>query len=130
MEKDVLAYETRLRSVWCFNTESYVQAEKPTSQYKAYNQLALRQQHGKPMYIIIHAEAGYGKSDLSMAFMVNEKKLDRECLKPGELFDWKFFFNDVFQYVDKVLIKTNNAGSGKGYPDYLKKYLYNPMGEG
>ena len=68
-----------------------------------------------------------GKYDLLIA---TRTVFDRECLKPGELFDWKFFFNDVFQYVDKVFIKTNNAGSGKGYPDYLMKYLYNPGGEG
>ena len=39
-------------------------------------------------------------------------------------------FDDVFQYVNKVFIKTNNAGSGKGYPDWLRPYLYNPGSEG
>ena len=58
LDSDVLAYETRLNSVWCFRTEKYVVPEQPTSQYKAYKQLVLRQQRGKPMFIIIHAEAG------------------------------------------------------------------------
>ena len=26
--------------------------------------------------------------------------------------------------------KTNNAGHGRGYPDWLRPYLYNPGGEG
>ena len=33
------------------------------------------------MFIIIHAEAGYGKSDLVMAFMLHEKKHNREWVK-------------------------------------------------
>ena len=73
LENDLQAYETRLNSKWCFDTLCYVQAKPPTSQYKAYRQLALRQQFGKAMFIIIHAEAGYGKSDLVMAFMLHEK---------------------------------------------------------
>ena len=81
LEKEVLAYETRLKSVWCSRTKCYKEGDKPTSQYKAYNQLVLRQKHGKPMYIIIHAEAGYGKSDLIMAFMAHEKKHEREWVK-------------------------------------------------
>lgn len=63
-------------------------------------------------------------------FIASRTVFDRECLQPGELFDWKFFFDDVFQYVDKVFIKTNNAGQGRGYPDWLRPYLYNPGGEG
>ena len=68
-----------------------------------------------------------GKYDL---FIASRTCFDRECLQPGELFDWKFFFNDVFQYVDKVFIKTNNQGAGRGYPDWLRTYLYNPASEG
>ena len=81
LDQDVVAYETRLKSVWCFQTSTYVEAEQATSQYKAYKQLALRQQYGKPMYIIIHAEAGFGKSDLIMAFMLHEQKHCREWVK-------------------------------------------------
>ena len=68
-----------------------------------------------------------GKYDL---FIASRTEFDREFLEPGETFDYIFFLNDVFQYVDKVFIKTNNAGSGKGYPDWLVPYLYNPGGEG
>ena len=81
LEKEVLAYETRLKSVWCSRTGIYKEADKPTSQYKAYNQLTLRQQHGKPMYIIIHAEAGYGKSDLIMVSMLHEQNHGTEWVQ-------------------------------------------------
>ena len=67
-----------------------------------------------------------GKYDL---FIATRTEFDREALKPGELFNWEFFFNDVFQYVNQVFIKTNNAGSGKGYPMWMRKYLWNPAKE-
>ena len=88
------AYEKRLNSVWCFASETYVQAQKPTSQYKAYKQLALRQHHRKPMFIIVHAEAGYGKSDLMMAFMLHERLHERNCVKlapSGSKFHIRFY---------------------------------------
>tara|TARA_B100000965_G_C19543342_1_gene736595 strand:- start:334 stop:1020 length:687 start_codon:yes stop_codon:yes gene_type:complete len=54
----------------------------------------------------------------------------KEYLTQGTRFDWAFFFNDVFKYVKRVFIKTNNAGSGKGYDKWMRKYLYNPKFEG
>ena len=78
LESDLRAYETRL---WSFDTLCYVQANPPTSQFKAYRQLALRQLLDKAMFIIIHAEAGYGKSDLVMAFMLHEEMHSREWVK-------------------------------------------------
>ena len=75
--------------------------------------------NGKPMKFP-------GKYDL---FIASRTEFDREALSPGEQFDWAFFFNDVFKYVNQVFIKTNNAGSGKGYPVWMKKYLWNPSSE-
>lgn len=62
-------------------------------------------------------------------FIATRTEFDREALQPGEKFDWQFFFNDVFKYVNQVFIKTNNAGSGKGYPVWMRKYLWNPSKE-
>ena len=67
-----------------------------------------------------------GKYDL---FIATRTEFDREALPPGELFNWEYFFNDVFKYVNQVFIKTNNAGSGKGYPPWMRKYLWNPTKE-
>jgi len=68
-----------------------------------------------------------GNYDLLIA---SRTEFDREFLTPGEQFNWQYFLDDAFQYVNKVFIKTNNAGSGKGYPKYLRKYLWNPQSEG
>tara|TARA_A100001035_G_scaffold245462_1_gene213776 strand:- start:557 stop:1183 length:627 start_codon:yes stop_codon:yes gene_type:complete len=62
-------------------------------------------------------------------FIATRTEFDREALQPGEQFNWEFFFNDVFKYVNQVFIKTNNAGSGKGYPAWMRKYLWNPTKE-
>ena len=68
-----------------------------------------------------------GNYDLLIA---SRTEFDREFLTPGEQFNWQYFLDDAFQYVNKVFIKTNNAGSGKGYDKWMRKYLWNPKFEG
>ena len=79
------------------------------------------------MYIYNNKKMEFpGKYDLLIA---SRTEFDREFLTPGEQFNCSFFLDDAFNYVTKVFIKTNNAGSGKGYPSYLRKYLWNPQNE-
>jgi|TARA_X000000950_G_scaffold30789_1_gene33282 hypothetical protein len=68
-----------------------------------------------------------GKYDMLVA---TRTEFDRECLTPGDIFNWKFFLDDAFKYVKRVYIKTNFAGSGNHFPDYIRPFVSNPGGPG
>ena len=53
---------------------------------------------------------------------------DRECLEPGTIFNYEYWFDDCFKYCKRVFVKTNFAGGGKSFPDYLRPYLWWPTG--
>ena len=79
--KSMMSCETKLKCMWCFRLESDARSTKLPSHYTAYNLMALQQQCGTPMYIIIHAQAGYDVSDLILAFMLNEQQNGKEWVK-------------------------------------------------
>ena len=79
--KTVLACETKLKCMWCFRLASDAKTTHLPSHCTAYNQKALQQLCDEPMYIIIHAEAGYGVSDLILAFMLHEQQDGKEWVK-------------------------------------------------
>ena len=89
-----------------------------------------------PMYIYNRKPMKFpGKYDLFTATRTTFDSLAtagpaKKYLEQGTRFDWVFFFNDVFKHVKRVFIKTNNAGSGKGYDEWMRKYLWNPKFEG
>ena len=53
---------------------------------------------------------------------------DRECLEPGTIFNYEYWLDDCFKYCKRVFVKTNFAGGGKSFPDYLRPYLWWPKG--
>ena len=55
---------------------------------------------------------------------------DRECMPPGVVFNYRYWLDDCFKYVDKVFVKTNYQASGKGFQDYIRPFLFFPHGLG
>ena len=55
---------------------------------------------------------------------------DRECMPPGFVFNYRYWLDDCFKYVDKVFVKTNYQASGKGFQDYIRPFLFFPHGLG
>ncbi len=50
-----------MNEVWDLDQAAYIEVVEGTSQYKAYEQLCLRQQSKMPILVCLHAGAGYGK---------------------------------------------------------------------
>ena len=57
---------------WDMSAQQFQPSVSGTSQSIAYEQLRLRQQLGKVLWVCLHAGAGYGKSHLLRAFLKYE----------------------------------------------------------
>ena len=68
-EEEILEAELEsMRLVWDETTEQRVTPHHPTSQILAYTQLVARQRQGIPIFVLIAAPAGYGKSFFASTF--------------------------------------------------------------
>ena len=80
-----------------------------------------------PLYIHNNTPMRFpGHFDILVA---NRTVFDRECLKPGEKFNWDFFVNDAFKYVNHIFIKTNSGSkTGPGFGTWLENYTFKTNG--
>ncbi len=62
-----------MRLVWGETTEQRVMPHHPTSQILAYTQLVARQREGIPIWVLIAAPAGYGKSFFATTCLRHER---------------------------------------------------------
>tara|TARA_B110000285_G_C14821971_1_gene466959 strand:+ start:57 stop:683 length:627 start_codon:yes stop_codon:yes gene_type:complete len=115
-------------------TEIDYELKKPNGTYKKCCSAIDLKVHS--MYVNNNVPMNFpGKYDILVA---NRTMFDREALAPGEIFNWKFFLNDAFQYVDHVYIKTNIGSKtppgftttyAKSKEHWLKEFVFKNYGK-
>jgi len=115
-------------------TEIDYELKKPNGTYKKCCSAIDLKVHS--MYVNNNVPMNFpGKYDILVA---NRTMFDREALALGEIFNWKFFLNDAFQYVDHVYIKTNIGSKtppgftttyAKSKEHWLKEFVFHNYGK-